>query len=586
MIMKIGLVKLILLLVAIGAVLSLATGLTAQTTKRVSVTSGGVESDGESFFSAVSGDGRYVAFSSWSTNLVPGGTNGWLQVLRADLDDGSIIDASLDYLGQQATIYSWFPTISADGNRVCFTTNSTALVPGPEDYIFQAYARDVSGEETILASCSVGGNAGNDESYFSAISGDGNYVAFSSFATNITPDGSTTEHVYVKNLQTGSINRASVNSDGEPGNGRSSAPYISYDGRYAIFSSDATNLVDDDTNGVADVFVRDMLNETTERVNVSSTGEQANGGSDWPTISGDGRYAAFECSASNLVTPNTASGRSNVYVYDRDTGTIQIVSVDSAGNYGNAGSSGAVISLNGKYVVFNSDATNLVATPNNGRTQVYTHRMSTGETIMASVNSAGVAGDNYSDWQSVSGDGRVVAFASYATNLVSDDTNNERDIYVREIGPPYTVTAMIDCGGPKTGNWIADAYYKGGKAQYTSKTISNTGSVPVQVYQTQRTGRFSYIIPNLESGAYTINLHFAETVYSKKGARIFDVVVNGITVLSRFDIYSAAGCKKNTAVVKSVSAEVAEDASSLTITFVPIKTDAAICGIEVWKLFE
>ena len=558
--------------------------LSAQTTKRVSVTSSGVQSDGESFITAVSGDGRYVAFSSFSTNLIPGGTNGWLQVLRYDSNDGSIIDTSLDYLGEQADIYSWFPTISADGNRVAFTSNSRALVPDAPDYVFQSYVRDVTANQTLIASSSAEGEAGDDESYFSAISGNGRYVAFSSFATNIVPEGSETEHVYVKDLQTGAIVRASVSTAGVPGNGRSSAPQISYDGRYAVFSSDATNLVDDDTNGVADVFVRDLQLNTTERVNVSSTGQQANGGSDWPTISGDGRYVAFECTASNLVIPNTAAGRSNVYVYDRLMRTIMIASVDSEGNYGNAGSSGGVISANGRYVVFNSEATNLVDAPHTAQTQVYSHNLVTGQTVIVSVSSDGVPGNASSDWQSVSSDGRVVAFASDASDLVPNDTNGERDIFVHELGPPFITVKQIDSGGPKSGSWSADTNYNGGRAQFISRTISNIGSVPMTVYQTQRSGKFEYSISNLVAGSYTIKLHFTEGTYNAAGRRLFNVVINGVTALRNFDVFAAAGGRYR-AVTVTVPATIVAG-GQLRIQFIPVKTDAIVSGIEVLKPFE
>jgi hypothetical protein len=241
------------------------------------------------------------------------------------------------------------------------------------------------------------------------------------------------------------------------------------------------------------------------------------------------------------------------------------------------------MSENGKYVVFNSEATNLVDVPVVAKTQVYSHNLATGRTIIVSVNDDGVPANANSDWQSVSKDGRIVAFASDATNLIPNDTNNERDIYVRELGPPFTTVASIDCGGSSVGSWIADRYYKGGRALYTSSTIANIGTVPMLVYRTQRSGRFEYSIPNLVVGSYILKLYFAETVYSKAGARTFNVSVNGSTVLSRYDIYAAAG-GKNKAVVESIPITIS--GSTMKVTFTPVKTDALVSGIEVQKLFE
>lgn len=571
------------------AVITLIGGLAqacgAQTTTLISVTNGNVQGNGDSYFTGVSGDGRYVAFSSFADNLITGGTNGWLQVLRHDANDGSIIDTSLDINGDEAIIYSWFPTISADGNRVGFTSNSYNLVTLGSDFTFQAYVRDVSSGVTLLASSDSTGIPGNDESYFSAISGNGRYMAFASFSDNLVPnDNNGVDDVFRKDLQTGAIIRVSVGPSGVQGNGSSGAPQISNDGRYVIFSSDATSLVANDTNGKTDIFVRDCVSGVTERLSVSSSGVQSNGGSDWPSISWDGRYAAFESIATNLVTPNTAAGRSNVYIRDRVTGSTVIESVSTAGVYGNAGSSGAVISGNGKYICFNSDATNLTTDTLHSQTNVFVRKLATGQTSLVSKSTTGIAGNGNSDWSTISGDGRVISYASYSTNLISAGTDGTRQIYTYEQAPPFATIRLVNCAGPAVGGWTADASYAGGMAFYVMKTISNVGTTPQGVYQTARTGRFDYNFTNLPNGTYQVILYFEEPAYSRSGQRVFNVSAEGKVALSNFDVFAAAGGAFK-AVKRSFTVSVT-DSNGLKLSFTPTKLDAIVCGIEIQKSFE
>ena len=134
--------------------------------------------------------------------------------------------------------------------------------------------------------------------------------------------------VFVRDLQTGETTRVSVSSSGAEANGDSFAPALSSDGRYVAFSSAASNLVDGDTNDANDIFIRDRQANTTTRVSVGFDGSQANGGSDQPSLSGDGRLVAFTSTASNIVNGD-ANNLRDAFVYDRQTGTAVNVSVDS-----------------------------------------------------------------------------------------------------------------------------------------------------------------------------------------------------------------------------------------------------------------
>ncbi|MFN5855906.1 MAG: DUF4347 domain-containing protein, partial [Pseudanabaenaceae cyanobacterium] len=266
-----------------------------------------------------------------------------------------------------------------------------------------------------------------------SISSDGRYVAFSSNATNlVTGDTNAVPDIFVHDRQTNTTQLVSVATNGTQANNASSTPSISSDGRYVVFASDTTNLVAGDTNGLLDIFVYDRQTNTTQRVSVDSSGNQANNYSYTSSISSDGRYVAFESYADNLVAGDT-NNTGDIFVYDRQTNTTQRVSVDSSGTQAGSSSYNPSISSDGRYVAFASDATNLVEGDTNGLTDIFVYDRQTNTTQRVSVDSSGnqaIANFGGSYTPSISSDGRYVAFASDATNLVEGDTNGLRDIFV------------------------------------------------------------------------------------------------------------------------------------------------------------
>src|SRR5258705_2849575 len=266
-----------------------------------------------------------------------------------------------------------------------------------------------------------------------SISSDGRYVSFSSTASNVVPgDTNGTWDVFVRDRLTGSTTRVSVGPGGAQGNDISSNGSMSADGRYVAFLSLATNLVSGDTNGRTDVFVRDVQTGTTAIASVSSAGVLSNGTSTWLSISANGRYVVFSSNATNLVAGDT-NGRYDVFVRDLVTGTTTMASVSSAGAQGNGDSGTApspAISSDGRIVVFASDAGNLVTGDVNGTSDVFVHDMQTGATTQISVSSAGVQGNDFSSVPSMSPDGRYIAFYSSANNLAAGDTNGMADVFV------------------------------------------------------------------------------------------------------------------------------------------------------------
>jgi Ca2+-binding RTX toxin-like protein len=224
-----------------------------------------------------------------------------------------------------------------------------------------------------------------------------------------------------------------------------------------VFDSDATNLVPGDTNNSSDVFVRDLLTNTTTSVSVDSAGNQGNGYSFGGSISTDGRFVAFDSDATNLVPGDTNNG-SDVFVRDRLTNTTTRVSVDSAGNEANNDSGTPSISADGRFVAFTSFATNLAPGDTKNQSQIFVRDRLTNTTTLLSVDSIGNPGNTPvpsgrylgyigSSTPSISADGRLVVFHSDATNLVPGDTNNTRDIFVADTGstpggtnnPPNTI---------------------------------------------------------------------------------------------------------------------------------------------------
>jgi Tol biopolymer transport system component len=402
------------------------------TTTRVSVASSDTQGNGDSDDPSVSADGRYVAFESEATNLVSGDTNDWGDIFVHDRQTGQTTRISVASGGTQGNGGSYDPSISDDGRYVVFESTANNLVSGDTNGFCDVFVRDRQTGQTIRVSVVSGGTQANDGCYDPSISDDGRYVTFESEASNLGYGDTNNEcDIFVHDRQTGQTTRVSVASGGTQGNDGSYDPSISADGRYVVFESIASNLVSGDTNGKCDVFVHDRQTGQTTRVSVASGGTQGNDGSYDPSISTDGRYVAFESEASNLVSGDT-NGECDVFVHDRQMGQTIRVSVVSGGTQGNDGSYDPSISTDGRYVAFESPASNLVSGDTNGEWDIFVHDLQIGQTTRVSVASGGSQGNDWSADPSTSADGRYVAFESTANNLVIGDTNGERDVFVRD----------------------------------------------------------------------------------------------------------------------------------------------------------
>lgn len=399
-------------------------------TVRVSVSTGGGQSNNQSIESSISADGRYIAFSSLASNLVENDTNGKFDIFVHDISTNQTARVSVSSDRTQGDGDSRFPSISADGRFVAFMSFSSNLVPGDINGTSDVFVHDKNTGETSRVSVTAQGSGGNHPS----ISGDGRYVAFMS--DGLVPEDITIYgDIYVLDRETGSMSLVSVASDGTQGNWNHYYPSISADGRYVAFSSGSVNLVPDDTNGMWDMFVHDRTTRETVRVSVASDGTQGNGHvNNYPSISANGRYVAFQSTATNLVT-NDNNNQSDVFVHKLETQETVRVSVSSTGDEGNGASATPVISSDGKYIAFVSNATNLIPNDTNLAAQdVFVHNLLTVETSIASLAHDNNQGNSWSNRPSISSDGRYISFASDATNLVVGDTNNTSDIFVRDRG--------------------------------------------------------------------------------------------------------------------------------------------------------
>jgi Tol biopolymer transport system component len=408
--------------------------------QRVSVTEDGAEGNADSYGPSTSGDGRFVAFYSSASNLVAGDTNSASDVFVYDRQSGSVQRISVADGGAEGNAYSFSPSISDDGRFVAFTSNASNLVAGDTNGHEDIFVYDRQTQSIQRVSVADGGAEGNDYSFDPSISGDGRFVAFYSYASNLVAgDTNNCNDVFVFDRQSGSVQRVSVADGGAEGNAYSFSPSISDDGRFVAFTSYASNLVTGDTNSMQDIFVYDRQTGSIHRASVANGGTESNDSSDSASISGDGRFVAFTSNASNLVTGD-ANGTSDVFVYDCQTGSIQRASAATGGAEGNGYSDGASISGDGRFVVFYSSASNLVAGDTNGRADIFVYDRQADTLRRVSVATDGAEADYDSYSPSISGDGRVVTFLSNASNLVAGDLSGFYDIFTGTLLPGQPVS--------------------------------------------------------------------------------------------------------------------------------------------------
>lgn len=381
--------------------------------------------DGESFNPSLSADGSYVAFSSDAANLVVGDANGVTDVFLENLHTGVITLLSQTANGVQGNDGSYNPAVSANADYVAFSSEAGNLVGGgnaaPAVLLKDGAANVVSAVSSTADGAWANGACDNP-----SLSADGRYVAFDSLANNLVAgDGNGASDVFLKDTHTGVVTRLSNTINGKPGNSGSYNPSLSADGNYLAFRSDADNLVAGDSNHSSDIFLKNILTGAMLRLSTAADGAQANNGSYTPSLSANGLHLAFRSDAGNLVSGD-GNGVADVFSKNVKTGIVTLVSANAAGLPGNGDSYNPSLSATGRYVAFRSDADNLVAGDSNGVSDVFVKDTRSGAIVRLSVAADGTQGNQGSYNPSISADGRFVAFESYATNLVAGDNDGKR----------------------------------------------------------------------------------------------------------------------------------------------------------------
>jgi tricorn protease-like protein len=410
-------------------------------TTRISVDSGGTQVTGPSNSTAISADARFIAYSSQAPDLVTGDTNNVEDVFLYDTTTAETTRISVDSGGTQANDASYSPAISADGRYITYLSDATNLVANDTNAATDVFLYDTTTSVTTRISVDSIGTQANNKSDSPEISADGRYITYPSLASNlVTGDTNAATDVFLLDTTTAATTRISVDSGGIQANDESYSARISADGHYVTYSSKATNLIANDTNGYGDVFLYDLATAATARISVDSAGTQANAESYNSRISADGRYITYSSNATNLVTGDT-NGYGDVFLYDSTTAATTRINVGNGGTQANGTSFSPAISADGRYIAYYSYATNLVAGDTNGAADIFLYGTTTAATTRISVDGAGAQANGDSYDPAISADGRYITYLSNASNLVAGDTNDFTDVFVYQLPAPLALAS-------------------------------------------------------------------------------------------------------------------------------------------------
>ncbi|MGP3965815.1 S8 family serine peptidase [Nonomuraea sp. 3N208] len=472
-------------------------------TERVSLGSDGRQPNSDAWWPELSGDGSVVVFASPASNLGDGDTNGELDIFATDLRTRTTERVSVPSGGGLADGFSLSPTISGNGRFAGFNSGATNLVPGDTNGQTDAFVHDRQTGTTERVSVSSEGVQGDGLSGSPRLSGDGRFAVFISDAANLVPgDTNDRSDVFVRDRQTGTTERISAAADGTQLDGHSREATISADGRYVAFQSDTSTVVPGDSNGVIDVFVRDRQTGTVERV----TGPHPDTATTGPVISAGGRHVAF----SNGV------GLGQLYVHDLTTHTSELVSAAADGSEADGMSFAPNLSADGRTVAFYSDSAKLVAGDTNRFNDVFVRNLATRVTERLSAGPKGADADGWSDLPSISDDGRYVVYESTSANLVEGDTNRHSDVFLHDrVAGPEALFALSDLdvtpevsrsGRVRVQAWVKNVGEQDGEYAAVLRVngeVDQRRGIPV------RAGRGTWVsfdVRRAEPGRYTVDL--------------------------------------------------------------------------------
>lgn len=420
----------------------------AQVTGLVSIAADGTQADAICNAGDVSADGRFCVFTSWTRKLVPGTLNIKVHVFVADRDSGAIELAAVDSSGVQANEDALRPRISGDGRFVVFETLASNLAPGDFNGKLDCYLRDRELGITERISVSSSGAGGSGDSFRPVVSDDGRYVLFTSFAQNFAAgDDNDTADVFLRDRELGTTTLVSVALDGGVASSYSESADLTPDGRLALFRSSATDLVAGSNAGWNKMILRDLALGITEQVSLTWDGAFPAGDCIDGRITPDGRFVTFT-SPVHTIVPNDSNQRDDIFVRDRLLATTERVNVGSDGAQDDGGASRGRISDDGRFVTFSSASTRFAPSDTNDASDVYLRDRWRGATRQLSISTAGQISARGGGEAEICGDGGVILFSSGGDELDPRDDNGVGDVLVHVRAPGYATSAVYGSGFP------------------------------------------------------------------------------------------------------------------------------------------
>lgn len=480
----------------------------------------------------LSADGTKVVFGSSATNVGENDTNPGNDVFVHNITTGATTLVSVNSSGVQANSSCGGAVISADGTKVAFSSGATNLVPGDTNQRNDVFVRDLTTGITNRVSVDSSGKESNGYSDQPSLSADGTKVAFASDARNLgATGGDGTANIFVHDLFNRVTTLVTVGSSGNPSNDTSSNPALSADGKRVAFDSFASNLVSNDTNGDGDVFVHDLATGTIIRASVSSTGVQGNSISYYGSLNGDGTKVIFQSAATNLAS-DSVPNNVDVFVRDLTKGVTSLVSVSNSGIQGNSYSVRPSISADGRKVAFESLSNNLVSGDANSLPDIFVRDIRTGVTTLVNVSNSGTQANQNSFVPSLNSDGTKVAYQSFANNLVRGDTNNFGDVFVSDVPTLSISDATVTEGDSGTRNAVFTVTLSQVSNQTVAvsyRTLDSTATARQEYVATNGTLTFNagqttktFIVPIVGDTLAQDTEYFFVNLSNHKGAPIGD----------------------------------------------------------------
>lgn len=456
----------------------------AGSTTRISVSSNGAELDSYTYLApqALSADGRYALFVTYDP-AEPGDTNGVSDGYRYDNADGSVERVTLGAGGAQLMHSAFANTLSADGQTLLMQTSDPTL-SGSTNNVGHHYLRNLASGAITIVPFRPSGFAAADETEGGMLSGDGMVVFASSRDDDLVDDDRNALRDVFRQAAGAPGQRLSVphpTSAAAHANGHSGDVFkgiaASEDGRWIAFGSDASNLVVGDFNGTTDVFLRDRLLGMTQRISVRPGGVGTTCSSYEPALSRDGRFVVF--TSCDALLPNVSGFSYELYRYDRQTSQLQLVSQSLEGFGAGASSGASSISDDGRFVAFHSSSSSLVAGDDNGYADIFVRDMATTGVTLVTRGIGGVSANWSSLRPLISGDGRHVAFDSYADNLVAGDGNAANDgfLFDRSLQTLERVT-LSNAGLEPDGDSYVTGFSRDGRVVAFSSWAANLQTGP------------------------------------------------------------------------------------------------------------